>query len=133
GWVLSVGPPEQYDFTVAEDGESLVVEPNVPNPSGQFEFIHCADPGQFVGKRVRFTARMKAQDIPRVAQIRLRGEDFRRQKILSEVVKANGTYDWKDFSVEAEVGAEVALFSYGVTFNSTGKLWISHPTFEVIP
>jgi hypothetical protein len=132
GWFLSVGTPEQYNFTVSEDGETVEVEPNTPNLTGNFEFIHCADQRQFIGKRVRLTVAITAQGVTDTAQLRLRGENPQREAILNEETKVGGTYDWKDFSVETEVGPEVTLFSYGLTFRSAGKLRFSHPVFSVI-
>jgi hypothetical protein len=67
------------------------------------------------------------------AQLRLRGENPQREAILNQETKVGGTYDWQDFSVETEVGPDVTLFSYGLTFRSAGKLWFSHPVFSVIP
>jgi hypothetical protein len=133
GWFLSVGTPEQYDFTVSEDGETLAVEPNIPNPTGNFEFIHCSDIGLLTDKTVRFSAKIKAERVSQTAQLRLRGEDLHREKILYKDIKVGGTHDWKDFTLEADVGRDVTLFSYGLTFRSPGKLWISHPTIDVAP
>jgi hypothetical protein len=133
GWFLSVGTPEQYNFTVSDDGETVEVEPNTPNLTGNFEFIHCADQREFIGKQVQLTVAIKAQGVTDTAQLRLRGENPQREAVLYQETKVGGTYDWRDFSVQALVGSDVTLFSYGLTFRSAGKLWFSHPVFNVIP
>jgi hypothetical protein len=132
GWYLGVGKPEQYDYIVSEDGESLEVKANVPTLGGAFEFVRCADAGAISGKRVRFTAKIKAEGVSQIAQIRLRGENTKRERIVYQDTQVIGTYDWKDFSVEADVAPDVTIFNYGLTFRSSGKLWISHPTFNII-
>lgn len=132
GWFLSVGTPEQYDFKVSDDGESLEVTPDVSKPTGGFEFVHCADASQLVGHRVRFSAQVRAQAAVDIAQLRLRGENVRREKILYDDIKVGGTHGWKDYFLESEVGPDVTLFSYGLTFNGMGKLWLSHPRFEIL-
>ena len=109
-----------------------MVEPNTQNLTGNFEFIHCADPGEFTGQRVRLSARVKAQGVKQTAHLRLRGEDLDRKRNLLTEFPVTGTYDWKDVSVEALVGPEVMIFSYGFTFKSSGKLWIAHPKFTVL-
>lgn len=133
GWFLSVGNPEQYDFTVSDDGETVVVSPNVPQPTGNFEFVHCVDMGQVMEKKVRMTAQIKAEGVTQTANLRLRGEDLHRKKIVGGETLVGGTHDWKEYSVDGTIGRDVALFSYGLTFKSVGKLWISHPTLMVIP
>jgi hypothetical protein len=132
GWFLSVGTPEQYNFTVSDDGETVEVEPNTPNLTGNFEFIHCADQREFIGKQVQLTVAIKAQGVTGTAQLRLRGENPQREAILNQETKVGGTYDWQDFSVQTLVGSDVTLFSYGLTFRSAGKLWFSHPVFSII-
>lgn len=136
GWFLSVGNPEQYDFTISNDGETVVVEPNTSPPTGNFEFNHCVDPGQVVGKRVRFTVWIKAEGVTaegkgQIARARVLGFDDRWQQHVFEGTDIKGTYDWKEFSIEADVGPEVTLFAYGVSFRSPGKLWIGHPKFGI--
>jgi len=132
GWFLSVGRPDQYRFSISEDGETLEVEP-IANPlEGGFEFVHCADPGEFNGKRVRFSALVKASQVTGEARLRLRGENIQKKMIIYEKTQLFGDYDWKEVSVEAEVDDETALFSYGLTFRSPGKLWLSLPRFGIV-
>ncbi len=133
GWFLSSGTPEQYDFSVSRDGETLVVKSKLPKPTGNFEFVHCADPGPLLGKKVRLSVEVRAQNVNQTAQLRLRGEDLKWKKVFTREEPVTGTYDWKMASVEAEVGREVTLFSYGLTLRSAGKLWFRRPTFEVVP
>jgi hypothetical protein len=137
GWFLSVGTPEQYDFTTSDDGETVFVEPNTSPPTGNFEFNHCADPRDIVGKRVRFTVWVKADGVPpqgtgQFAYARLLGFDDQWQRKLFQDTDIEGTYDWKQISIEAEIDPGLAIFAYGISFRSPGKLWISHPEFGVV-
>jgi hypothetical protein len=134
GWFLSAGRPDQYEFVVSDDGESLSVEPRADPLEGNFEFVHCADPSALAGKRVRFTTRLKAEKVEGgVARLRFYGEDRSRERVLFSEKKVTGTYDWTDFELETEVPDGLGLFSYGITFKSQGKLWISNPTLSETP
>jgi hypothetical protein len=133
GWYLGKGKPDEYDYTESDDGETLVVQPNVQNLTGAFEFVHCVDANQIAGKHIQFRVRLKAQDVKDVAQLRFWGENPSRERILFKSEKVTGTYDWKDFAIEADVPSEVTLFNYGITFKNSGKLWVSHPVFGVNP
>jgi hypothetical protein len=132
GWFLSVGRPDQYEFSVSEDGETVEVTPNVPTPDGNFEFVHCADPGELIGKRVRFTAQIRAENVTGVAQLRLRSEDQHRNVIGRVETQAGGTHAMQEYAAEIDVTREASIFSYGVTFKSPGRLWISHPTVTTL-
>jgi hypothetical protein len=131
GWYLGKGKPEEYDYTESEDGETLVVQRNVQNLTGAFEFVHCVDANQIAGKHIQFRVKLKAQDVKDVAQLRLWGENASRERILFKSEKVIGTYDWKDFAIEADIPSEVTLFNYGITFKNSGKLWVSRPIFGV--
>jgi len=133
GWFLSVGTPEQYDFKVSEDGETIEVKSNVDKPTGNFEFVQCVNAGEVAGRRVRFTARVKAQNVSELAQIRFRGEDRDRRRITYRDLKVGGSHGWQDYSLDVEVSPEVALFSFGLTYRSTGKIWMSRPEFAILP
>jgi len=92
-WFLSVGNPEQYDFLISEDWETLVVEPNTPRLTSNFEFIHCAEGADVRGKHVKCSAKINTQDVFQIAQLHLRGENSQQEKVFSKETKIQGTYD----------------------------------------
>lgn len=136
GWFLSVGTPEDYDFTVSEDGELLTVTPNREPPRGQFELVHCVEDHEtrsFVGKTVRLSAQVKAEGVQGTSRLRLRGEDLHYEQNLYEATDARGTFDWTELSVETGIEPEVEHLSYGFTFKSMGTLRIRNPRFGAVP
>jgi hypothetical protein len=133
GWYLGKGKPEEYDYTESDDGETLVVQPNMQNLTGAFEFVHCVDSNLIAGKHIQFQVRLKAQDVKDTAQLRFWGENPSRERILFKSEEVTGTYDWREFTIDADVDPAVTLFNYGITFRSSGKLWVSHPVLSISP
>jgi|GEM_PF-3519395 len=74
-------------------GETLVVEPNTPRLTSNFEFIHCAEGADVRGKHVKCSAKINTQDVFQIAQLHLRGENSQQEKVFSKETKIQGTYD----------------------------------------
>lgn len=146
---VSVGPEgSRPQRIIVAQGQSDTAESSANKPTGRTEtapekreadraretfrqLISSDVVGPIAGKKVRLEAYVKAQDVTETAELRLRSEDRWQNRNLYEATPATGTYEWKKITVEATVPEVVGNFSYGLTFRSSGRIWLSHPTFEI--
>jgi len=92
----------------------------------------------FAGKRVRFSAWMKTRDVTRRAGLwmtitgKMNGlvRSIAGDNMENRPVK--GTTDWQRYEVVVDIAPEAQDLCLGALITGTGKVWISHPTLEVV-
>jgi hypothetical protein len=136
-WFISGASAQEYrvgiDRSLGQgDDQVAFIEGIKPSPRQQAELNHCAEVGALGGKRVKFTAWIKAEGVRDYANIHFRVDGRNRERALNERAHFNGTFDWKQLSVEADVPADATAIYYGITFESTGKAWIRHAAVTVV-
>ena len=90
----------------------------------------------FVGKGIRFSARIKAESAESGAGLWLRvdgpnGEEFARENMRSQPIK--GTRDWAQYEIVLYVSNRAKAIGAGLLVDGTGQAWISDVKFTVVP
>jgi hypothetical protein len=138
GWhILSESPSGDYrigfDPALSSSQEQVAfIRSATDNPRSRAELAHCADMSAVSGKRVRFTALIKADSVRDRASLQVRAHDQNRSPIAREVARFRGTFDWKPLTVELDIPAAATTALYGIAFEGEGKAWIRHPSFQVL-
>jgi hypothetical protein len=137
GWFISGSAPQDYRIGVdpglsgAQD-EVAFIQALSSNPRPHAELDRCAEIARFTGKRVRFTAEIRAENVRDYANVHIRGENLGHERLGDPRSSFKGTFDWTPYSVEMDVTPEMTELSYGITFESAGKAWIRRPAFQVL-
>jgi hypothetical protein len=156
GWGLAGTKPADYDCSL-DPATSFQGQPAVylkAKPAAELagfgtlsQYFSAA---QYAGKRVRFSAFIKAQDInPRPAGeswaglwLRIDGDqagnsgpkplimDNMHQTGTDRAIK--GTRDWQNYAVVLDVAPNATGIGLGVLLTGAGEVWISGMKFEVV-
>jgi len=145
-WLLS---PAKYQTTldgdVRRNGRPTIcirsvtdTGPNAPVAGDWVTYDHTElDVTPFLGKRVKFTAMIKCEDVtgsggpviravgPANSTLKLDEQRFRRP--------LKGTLDWHTYTTYLTVPKEAADLSAGVTLMGGGKVWFDDLRMEIVP
>ena len=90
---------------------------------------------RYIGQRVRFSARVRTQDVSDWAGLWMR-VDTRDGKTLafynSENKPIKGTTNWQERSVVLDVPADAGVIVFGVIGQGTGQVWMEPLAFETV-
>jgi hypothetical protein len=90
---------------------------------------------QFRGKRLRFAAWMKAENIGGWAGLTLSCDGIMRNTLSYTNMYRNpvtGTAHWKEYSVVIDIPTEAYSISIAVTLNGNGSLWLSRLSIQEV-
>jgi hypothetical protein len=106
-----------------------------PHPRG-FATISQWFSGMYLGKRLRFSAWVKAEGVAGWAGLWMRVD---RQGIQRPSAFDNmqdrpikGTLDWTRYEVVLDVAPDAADVAFGLLLNGPGQVWIDDAAFEVV-
>jgi hypothetical protein len=89
----------------------------------------------FAGKRLRFTADVRAERVDEWAGLWMR-VDGGNSRVLSFDNMQNrpikGTSSWTSYSVVLDVPSDSASISFGILLAGTGTVWIDNARFEAV-
>ena len=112
-----------------------------PDKYGQTGFgtaMQCIEPGDYLGKRIRYSGFVRARDVKNWAGLWMRvdGEGSPPKSIAFDNMEHRpilGTQDWKRFEVVLDVAREAKGVCFGILLCGTGSVWLSDVGFEVVP
>lgn len=141
GWILAGTAPNDYQVSVLSEkreGNNVVLLESVANPDpskfGTLSQYCSAD--QYLGKRVRMTGYLKSENVKKWAGMWFRINDSLQKNILSfdnmSGRPIKNTTDWKKYEIVLDVPQEAGVMAFGVLLESSGKVWISDISFEVV-
>lgn len=91
--------------------------------------------GDFQGKRVRFTAYLKTENIAQWAGVWLRGDRKDGAVVAFDNMESrgqSGTSDWKQYAVVLDIPRDAAELAYGVVLVGPGRVWIDEAAVEAV-
>jgi hypothetical protein len=147
GWFLAGSAPHDYDCSI----DSLAPYNGEPSAymkgkegsdlKGFGTLMRSYSPGPYLGKRVRFTASVKADKVTEWAGLWMRVDDAVHKtgqypsmlafdNMQSRPMK--GTFGWKSFSVVLDVPEEATGISLGILLQGGGSVWLNGAKIEVV-
>jgi hypothetical protein len=133
GWHLAGNRPQDYSATVDAGAGMLASKVNRAPGFGTMMQSFRAD--DYRGKRLRFTADVRAERVDEWAGLWMR-VDGSRGGVLSFDNMQNrpikGTSPWTSYSVVLDVPSDSASISFGILLAGTGTVWIDNIRFEVV-
>ncbi|AKU21854.1 transcriptional regulator [Massilia sp. MB5] len=139
-WLLAGESPRQYiagvdmDTTVSGKGAKFLRHAKGNGQSWATVMQQIA-PDHYLGKRVRFKAKVKTKDVSEWAGLWMRIDTPRRSKspfYNSEDKPINGTTAWQLRSVVLDVPQDATSISFGVIGGGKGQVWIDALALEIV-
>jgi hypothetical protein len=139
GWTLQGDHPQNYITGIDQD------ERNQGHPSAYLRAKPTAtlgfgtlmqqfDAKQYAGKRVRFSAWVKAQDVTDGAGLWMRVDDSSHSVAFDNMQNRpiKGTSDWHNYSVVLDVPQNATGIFYGILLTRSGNVWLNSAKFEIV-
>jgi hypothetical protein len=141
GWHMAGTRPADYDAGLlpracAYDGKRVIqlrfraAEP----PSGFGTVMQSIDAARYRGRRVRFSAMLRGQEIEVWAGAWLRVDTASGAKALDNMNDRplRGTTGWTEAASVLDVGEDAASVHFGVLLSGAGAVDLARPRFEVV-
>jgi hypothetical protein len=99
--------------------------------------VQCIDPADYTGKRVRFSAYVKALGVKDWAGLWMRvdGNGGCGTALAFDNMNArpiNGTKDWARYEIVLDVSKEAKSICLGLLLRGTGEVWLNGVSFEAV-
>jgi hypothetical protein len=149
GWFLAGSDPASFevqrDTTAIHGGKTSMRLASTREPRlqqwGQGGFgtvMQCIEPGDYLGKRIRYSGFVRARGVKDWAGLWMRvdGQGSPAKSIAFDNMQSRpikGTQDWKRFEVVLDVAREAKGVCLGILLSGTGTVWLSDVQFEVVP
>lgn len=134
-WKLDQTVPDQFESgSVSGQPQVWYVRSRVFPATGFGNLVQTVDPQPFLGKRVKFTASVRTEDIIK-AQLWMRLDD-KTAGVMSADNMINrpivGTTDWNRYECVLDVPRSTVLISCGLIITKGGAAWIKDAFLEEV-
>jgi len=145
GWIKAGSHPAEYEVGVDSSTyhggrASGYVKAITKKLHGFGTLMQTAGPAQYLGKRVRLSAFVKAQMVTDWAGLWLRVDgpvEGNQPKILAfdnmQGRPLKGTIDWTRVEIVLDVPTEAKDIAFGILLSRDGQVWLDDLKFEVVP
>jgi RNA polymerase subunit RPABC4/transcription elongation factor Spt4 len=139
GWFKAGDHPNDYDVgtdrTTAFTGSSSgYIKSNQPAPQGFGTYMQMFDATEYRGKRLRFAAFVKSDNVENWAGLWMRIDRDRKAVAFDNMqdrpIKA--TQDWAQHAIVLDVDSNATAVAFGVLLAGRGTVWIDDLIFEVV-
>lgn len=109
----------------------------VPRPKSFGFLSKSIQPDEFIGKRLRFSSRVKTQ-LPEGASaqlwLRVDGDWKERPECFDNMYESRikGVTDWTQYAVAVAVPTTSQKITYGILLNGTGQVWLDDVILEPV-
>ena len=147
-WIVSsihaAGTAPEYDAvldrTIFHSGEaSGLLRSTTLNPAASGALMQAAQADSYQGKKVRFSAYIKSQDVAGWAGLWLRAEDARGHVVAFQNAITGrsgdnepiiGNVEWHKVNMVVEIPVLAAAIYYGVQLSGQGSVWIDDASIK---
>jgi hypothetical protein len=140
GWFQAGSKPADYemtvDATVVHGGQrSATLKCTAASPAGFGTLTQELKAARYLGKRVRFSGYVRAQDVTGWAGLWMR-VDGKDGTVLSfdnmhpRAIK--GTNDWMQYHIVLDVPVSSEMIAFGLLLNGSGQVWMDDLRMEVV-
>jgi beta-lactamase regulating signal transducer with metallopeptidase domain len=139
GWSLQGSDPTNYvtglDKNVMHDGQASAYLQAMRDNGDKFGTLSQWFKGKdYLGKRVRFRAWVRSQDVSRWAGLWMRVDEGEKSvafdNMQSRAIK--GTTDWKLYDIVLDVPKKASDIALGILLAGPGKVWMSGVQVDVV-
>ena len=142
GWVKAGSHPAEYDMgvdrTIRREGRAIAfIKGTATEFHGFGTIMQTAAPGEYRGKRLRFSADVKSEKVQSGwAGLWLRIDGTRAGELLGfdnmQQRPLKGNTDWTRVEIVLDVPEDAAALAFGLLLNGDGQVWIDDLRFDVV-
>ena len=145
GWMLSGSTATAYEVGIAPQGGQsrgpAAYIKSKDKPQGFGTLMQTIQASDYRGKRVRFAATVRTEDVASWSGLWMRvdserGSDGRPRMLAFDNMQGRpikGTTGWQRYEVVLDVSESAAAIAYGILVNGAGAAWLDAVTLEVVP
>jgi len=145
GWIKAGSHPAEYemgtDSSTHHGGRaSGYVKAITKDLHGFGTLMQTAGPGQYLGKRVRLSAFVKAEMVSQWAGVWMRVDgppEGNQPKVLAfdnmQGRPIKGTIDWTRVEIVLDVPNDARDIAFGILLSGEGEVWLDDLAFEIVP
>jgi hypothetical protein len=148
GWFMAGSKPNDYDCnldaTAAYNGQpsTYVKLKDGVTPTGFGTLMQDFSATQYIGKRVRFSANVRAEGVTSWAGLWMRVDDNVHLKNSYPTMLAfdnmqdrpiKGTLVWQNYSVVLDVPEGATGIFLGILLDGPGEVWLNGVKVEIVP
>jgi hypothetical protein len=134
GWHLAGTQPQSYTSGSDGNGTAFLASRPDSNAAGFGTMMQSIRADEYRGKRVRFSAFVRSEDVAEWAGLWMRVDEG--SSIVSFDNMQNrpikGTTAWNTYEVVLDVSPAASTISFGALVASSGGVWVKHPSLEVV-
>jgi hypothetical protein len=138
GWMIAGSQPTKYesgiDASILYVGHRSAFLKSKEATGGFGTLMQSFDAKNYLGKRVRFSAAVKTEDVQSWAGLWMR-VDKGSQTIEFDNMQnrpLKGTASWKKYDVVLDVPQDSTGIFFGILLDAAGEVWLSDVKFEVV-
>ena len=139
GWFLA-GSDASYtmerDVSVTHVGRASGRLASIGQPKGFGTMMQSFDPGEYRGKRLKFSAFAKAGGVSRWAGLWMRVDGPEQGRSLAfdnmQARPIKGTKDWTRYDVVLDVADNATAIAFGILLDGPGTVWLDDATFDIV-
>jgi hypothetical protein len=139
GWFLAGTDPKAYridrDTSEVRDGKVSGLLASTGPSKGFGTMMQSFEPAEYLGKRVKLSAWVKAKDVKSWAGVWMRVDAKDKQSIAFDNMQSRpiqGTRDWKRYDIVLDVADNASNLSFGILMEGEGKVWLNGLQFDVV-
>jgi hypothetical protein len=140
GWIIAGSNPEDYvmglDTTSKDSNHVATIKSTAKKCKGFGTLMQQTLPDKYKGKRVKFSGRLKLENVDGWAGLWMRVDINYPYTILAfdnmGDRQLKGSIDWQTYSFELDVIEEAELICFGALLSGKGQIWFDDMTIEII-
>lgn len=139
GWFIAGSKPAEYesgvDTAASYNGHaSAFLKAKTPSVDGFGTLMQDFRAGHYLGKRVRFSAFVKAGGLQDWAGLWMRVDKGSQQLTFDNMQDRaiKGTTNWQRYDVVLDVPADATGVFFGVLLSGSGEVWVNGAKFETV-
>jgi hypothetical protein len=140
GWVFTGTSLDDYnldyDTTFFRNGSRSISLLSTSALPGKFASLQQSiEASAYAGKRVRFSAYVRANRVRKWAGIWMRADTPTLQSAAFDDMfdrKIEGSLDWHRYQIVLDIPPEADYICYGIALHGTGQVWIDDCALEIV-
>ena len=134
GWLLAGDHPQNYKVGMEGDGIAYIASKTGSDGDGFGTLMQSVRADEYAGKRVRFSAMVRSENVSRWAGLWARVDAGDKtvafDNMQSRPIK--GTSEWKRYEVVLIVPINATKISFGSLMASNGEIWLKDLSFDAV-
>jgi hypothetical protein len=144
GWFKAGSSPESYEIGIENDtdrgGKVAFLKSKEKSIKGFGTLMQNFVPKEYLGKKVKLTAFIKANEVSDWAGMWMRIDGEQNGKNSNKTLgfdnmqdrPLKGTIGWKKYEIILKVPENAINLAYGVLISKTGSVWMDDIQFEIV-